>query len=687
MRARSLVEITGRRGFAYAARRKSRNRPRAYGSGHLLVWRLCLACACGGALIATGPEIAHATNIYWYSGSNAGPGYLRGHDYANWNQFTLPSGDYCLGYYHYAAAPEMETTSSSANWSGWTGFAPPSPVQEYQVAGTGVKEGTVCQAAGSQWGEAIGGAGSEWCPVACGMYHYVSLSSQGGSYRPWAASFVNPSLVLSAEEYPREQMRSNMGWGFLCPLLEDQTTGWVLEYCFQEWRTKLLQINYPKWDEEHFQECTALGGHPVGLLATLFSSGAKRWSETRSGNTYVWASSQYEHLAGEEAGHGEHYEAAITAHNLIEAINATNASCHTNALSTNPANWALVGIEQGREAWGHEANVEMGGTSANLTARTEYEHYIVPMASSVTGSGRADAIADVDGGWYVAPSTGSVFGPSFSDWIEPFGTPASGSTITPMLCDVNGDGKDDAVVDVNGSWYVALSNGYSFEPYQLWIANFGDPTQGFELTPFCADVNGDGKADAVVDVGGSWYVALSNGSQFGPSYGDWIERFGTPSPGSSITPLMGDVNGDGKADAIVDVNGSWYVTLSNGSQFGPSYGDWIERFGTPSPGVSITPLISDVNGDGKADAIVDVNGSWYVAPSTGSVFGPSFSDWIERFGTPSPGSSITPLMGDVNRDGKADAIVDVNGSWYVTLSNGSQFGPSYGDWIERFGTP
>jgi len=222
--------------------------------------------------------------------------------------------------------------------------------------------------------------------------------------------------------------------------------------------------------------------------------------------------------------------------------------------------------------------------------------------------------------------------------------------------DVNGDGRDDIVTFVRGEpadVWVALSDGVRFGTSAKWHEYFA---AGNEV-PMLGDVNGDGRDDLITFTRGSAadvYVALSTGTSFGAStrWHDWFAAF-------SETPLVGDFNGDGRADIATltrSDSADVYVATSNGTSFVGTGVKWAETFAPGAPAV----LAGDVTCDGRDDLIAFDRasvGRVTVAVSLGSSFA---TPRIWRSGLVT-GTQV-PVVGDFTGDGCDDVAVFERGS-------------------------
>jgi hypothetical protein len=181
---------------------------------------------------------------------------------------------------------------------------------------------------------------------------------------------------------------------------------------------------------------------------------------------------------------------------------------------------------------------------------------------------------------------------------------------------VTGDGRGDLITWNDNEILVSASNGTSFGtpltagPLAFW----GDRAN------LIGDVTGDGKEDLVAWNADSVWVrpALAAGVGFGlPAH--WTPPApATPVFHGSTANLLGDVNGDGRADLVAWSATTVWVRLSTGSGFGAQE-SWTPDEPSTFYG-SRANLIDDITGDGKADLVAWNDASIWVRRSTGYSF-------------------------------------------------------------------
>ncbi len=220
----------------------------------------------------------------------------------------------------------------------------------------------------------------------------------------------------------------------------------------------------------------------------------------------------------------------------------------------------------------------------------------------------------------------------------------------------------------SGAWFLRSSN--TAGPGDLAFV-YGPA--GSTMTPLMGDWDGDG-----IDTPGLY--ASSTGAFFlkdsnGPGSADLVFTYGPAGPG--VVPVAGDFDGDG-IDTIgiyVSATGAFFLKNSNG----PGAADLVFTYG--AGGADVKPVFGDFDGDG-------IDTPCLYALSTGAFFlkntnAPGAADVVFTFGA--GGAGLVPVFGDYDGDGDATVGVYAPGAAAFFLKNANAAGPA--DVIFTFGPP
>ncbi len=205
----------------------------------------------------------------------------------------------------------------------------------------------------------------------CGMQHYVALADEDTinhpetlTDRPWASYYVHPVLELYSATNPREVETGpshGNSWGYLCPVLEDRTTGNILEVCFEEWLSP-VGASY-EWNEQHVAECRSASaefGHAVDKLVVPEPDKKLVNGFGEAMEFFPLEGEPEEEVAGVSADvSGSRLEGLVNLDDTSYTEKKSGGRTKEPELgygcgrgsSANPSEWALIGVSNGIEAW------------------------------------------------------------------------------------------------------------------------------------------------------------------------------------------------------------------------------------------------------------------------------------------------------------------------------------------------
>ncbi|MHC4777365.1 MAG: FG-GAP-like repeat-containing protein [Planctomycetota bacterium] len=246
---------------------------------------------------------------------------------------------------------------------------------------------------------------------------------------------------------------------------------------------------------------------------------------------------------------------------------------------------------------------------------------------------------DGDGGQDFAYSTGMAIQAVRGGRNEPLWKSASGiwQGSNCNVTDVDGDGDEDLVLARGYQKELVVLDGKTGRP--LWNRE----TEGaLNTMPRVEDLDGDGRKEVVLLSRRGELLCLDARSG--------RERWSHRLPGGFHAPCLADLNGDGRKEVVVDVPSTapFIVAFQGGNGRPIGKQPLLPRPTTPT-------VAADVDGDGKDDLF---NGSFHgLFRRLDAVCLPV---WVRSQPRSYTAAHCTPLVHDVNGDGRYEAVFSTN---------------------------
>ena len=219
-----------------------------------------------------------------------------------------------------------------------------------------------------------------------------------------------------------------------------------------------------------------------------------------------------------------------------------------------------------------------------------------------------------------------------------------GHISAPAVGDINGDGKLEYVCGIDAERVIALTS----EGRLLW--EFASPDEFGREPPIIADADRDGKPEVYTLKGGATSAVFCLDGATGKSL--WVVPIGSK---CYCALTAADINADGHDEILAATKYNQVIAISHKGQV-----LWQTTMG--GSGVFSSPVVGDIDGDGRLEIVVGTRGasadgnSVYVLDTKGNLLG----------GYPqNRGADSAKVIADINRDGLLEVVASSSDTIYA----------------------